>query len=153
MNCVQARLCLSASLDGELDEAHVREARAHAVSCLHCRGVVEALAAVGAALDTWPAPEPHPGFTGRVMDRLSEAERPRASLWDWFRALRPVPLALGTMAFLLGVLLAVSMNGHESAEMPPRQGADQALYADSFDLLPDTSTAARVLDLLHEMEK
>ena len=153
MNCEQARQCLSASHDGELDEAHVREARAHAAACPHCRGVLEAMVAVDAALDALPAPEPRPGFTGRLMARLSEAETPRASLWGWFRIIRPIPLALGAGAFLLGMLLAVSMNGHGRNERLPQQSAAQAQYVDAFELLPDTSTGARVMDLLQEMEK
>ncbi|MFQ5805436.1 MAG: hypothetical protein ACE5I3_03185 [Phycisphaerae bacterium] len=97
-------------------------------------------------------PEPRPGFTARVMAGLPEGRTKRVWLKDSLEALRPGPAVAAALALSGGVILALSMNGGQGAQVSNRMEPAEALYAESFDALPSDSAAARYLALLEEGE-
>jgi len=149
MRCHKAQKLLSARFDGEVDGAGERAAEAHLSRCPACQRFSADLPVCSQALDAVFAPEPRPGFTERVMARLSETSPKYPRLREWFEALRPAQAAAAAVALVCGVFLATLMNG----DRPPRSAQKdpgQTLYAESFDALPSDSAGARYLVLLEE---
>jgi hypothetical protein len=128
-------------------QAQVDEHLGHCEGCLRFRGQLESLKA---DLGLLTAPEPRPGFAGRTLARLPEKPG-RFTLLDRLRSiLQPAPAALGTAALLLGVFLAISMNGYASSS----EAADptETLFAESLALTPTDSIGERYMSLLTEVE-
>jgi len=150
MRCSKAQKLISASLDGELDEARERAARAHLAECRTCQCFAADLPRCTAALNRMTVPDVRPGFTGRMMARIPENKTVRGRWRDWLDALQPVPAGLGALALCCGVLLASLMNGQNRPTDSEPLTPGQSLYAGCFDPLPDDSVGARYVALVRQ---
>ncbi|MFO7903906.1 MAG: zf-HC2 domain-containing protein [Pirellulaceae bacterium] len=148
MKCSKAQRLISASLDGELDEARERAMKAHLSECFTCQSFAADLPRCAAALDRLTAPDVRPGFTARMVARIPESNRVRMWWRDWFDALQPIPVALGALALCFGVLLAILMNGQDDPTDSEPVTPGQSVYAECFDPLPDESVGARYVALV-----
>ncbi len=77
--CEKIRDLLSEYLDGELDERAAGEIRSHLASCESCRGELERLHRVSAAVKALPKVPAPKGFARRVAVRLAAEASPRVS--------------------------------------------------------------------------
>lgn len=156
MNCRRVRKLISAELDGSLDANLGKTLQTHLGQCDACRAFRQDLVAAIEALEAMPAPpEPRPGFAGRTLARLPVNERSRLSIWldRWSEVIQPAPTALGAAALALGVMLAISMNGHSTSAVAAESTDEtEQLFALSFDLTPTDSIGGRYLALLDEGE-
>ena len=150
MRCSKAQKLISASIDGELDEARERAAKAHLGKCRACQCFASDLPRCAAALDRLRVPDVRPGFTGRMMARIPESKTGRIWWRDWLDVLQPIPAGLGALALSCGVVLAILMNDQNGPTDSERVQPGQSLYAGCFDPLPDDSVGARYVALVRE---
>ena len=150
MNCRRVRKLISTGLDGPLSPPHQKGVEDHLRQCEVCRRFRGQLESLMADLDLLTAPEPRPGFAGRTLARLPEKDHRLTFLDRLLGVFQPAPAALGTAALLLGVFLAISMNGY--AKDSETADPTEALFAESLALTPTDSIGERYLSLLTEVE-
>ncbi len=116
MRCQEARVLISARLDGELSQQQERELNTHLAGCPACRGLAEELSMLRLslqALEDEPAPA---GLASRVMDRIRASEKGKKAV-PLFRRPRVRALAcLAACAALCAGLYAASQV-RKSAEL------------------------------------
>ena len=151
MKCSKAQKLISASLDGELDEARERAAKAHLAKCRACQCFAADLPRCAAALDWLTIPDVRPGFTARMMARIPESKAGRIWWREWLDVLQPVPAGLGTLALCCGVVMAILMNGETGPTDSERAKPGQSLYAGCFDPLPEDSVGERYVALVRNV--
>ena len=115
MTCEEARLQLSAYLDGELSEPEAKRMEAHLNQCEDCSALLEAYKAIdeGVMDLTEPIPE---GFAQRVMDNLPKQEKPkrRRFAYGGFTAVAAVAAVL-VLAIAAGKLKLPNMGASSSS--------------------------------------
>jgi len=123
MRCQEARVLISARLDGELSQQEERELDAHLAGCPACRELAEDLSALRLsleALEDEPAPA---GLASRVMEqiRASETEKKAVPL---FR--RPQIRALACLAACAALCIGLyaASQARKSAELSAGFQAD-----------------------------
>ncbi len=123
MKCGKAQRLISAAMDGELAEASAEPLRAHLTDCPDCRVISQGFAGLAASLEVAGPPEPHFGFTDRLMRRIDAEARParvRPRRVGW---LGLAPIGLGVFAFCFGVwtttLTYAEANGEATTSQPP----------------------------------
>jgi len=151
MRCRKVQKLISIALDGELDEARRRAVDRHVGRCPDCRRFLGQLTALAEHFDLPALPEPRPGFVQRTLARLPEEAAPAWRLARWREFLQPAPAALAAASLLLGVTLAMTMNG----TAPRAESTDEtvALVAEIFDATPSDSVGDRYLQLLQDTEQ
>ena len=150
MRCRKAQHLVSADFDGQLDDAQRTALREHLADCPACGYFVDQVRRVSDALSVMQVPEPGPDFTHRFMVRLPVQQVERFSLREWLAALRPAPLAAGGLALAAGIIMAVVMSSQQRSPTPTAADPAQAVYAESFDPLPDGSAAAQYVALVEQ---
>ena len=153
MRCRKARKLLSARFDGELDEPRELGVKEHLAVCPCCERFAGDLPRCAKALDLMTAPAPRAGFTARLIADLPNDRTKCVRLRDRLEALRLGPAAAAAVALFCGIVLALSMNGQQAAEVAGRMERAEAIYGESFDAVPGNSAAARYLALLQQSEK
>ncbi|UCD74028.1 MAG: zf-HC2 domain-containing protein [Phycisphaerales bacterium] len=150
MSCRRVRKLVSISLDGPPSQRGRNGIDEHLRQCPDCRRFREQLQALTSELELLTVPDPRPGFAGRTLARLPGKSRHLAFVDRLLEFIQPAPAALGTAALVLGVFLAISMNGYgsDSGTTDPTE----ALFAESLDLTPADSIGERYLSLLAEVE-
>ncbi len=103
MNCGKAQRLISAAMDGELAEASAGMLRAHLAGCPDCRAISQGFAGLSASLEVAGPPEPHFGFSDRLMRRIDAADRPAPMRHRRLGWLGLAPVALAALAFCVGV--------------------------------------------------
>ncbi len=150
MRCRQAQRLISVRFDGELDPGRERSVQAHLSGCSRCQHFAESLSRCAQALDMLKLPLPRPRFENRLVARLPERRARRDWLGDLLDVLRPAPVAVGTVALCLGVVLAVLTNGEQRTQAGQRLDPTETLYAECFMAVPSESAGAKYLALLQE---
>ena len=124
----------------------------HVDACATCRQFRSDLLRNDLALDRIPASEPPSDFTARVVAALPDLEDSRDAAGVWFAAIRPARAAAAAIGLASGTLLALAMNGSSAPPHPQSVETEDAVFAQSFDAIPDDSAEARYLALLQESE-
>jgi anti-sigma factor RsiW len=159
MWCRRVERRLGAYLDGELSHSDVAEVKSHLSGCDACRQRLETLHRLQTVLGGLAAPAVPEGFALDVVARVRRDLRPSTFAKKPAFAMRPWPslarAAALTAAVLLGLYLGIaSATAGSKMEVTPSAGSAEdpsvSLYAESFDLLPESSPAAQYFALLNE---
>ncbi len=155
MRCQEARVLISARLDGELSQQEERELDAHMGGCPACRELAEELSMLRLsleALEDEPAPA---GLSSRVMEQIRASERGKKAVplfrRPWVRALA----CLAACAALCVGLYAASQ-ARKSAELSvgfqanaralPEAAPAEGIMAASIETEAETGEAPADLD-------
>lgn len=151
MRCRKVHKLISIALDGELDDARRRAVDRHVGRCPDCRRFLAQLTALADRFDLPATPEPRAGFVQRTLARLPEEAPPAYRMARWREFLQPAPAALAAASLVLGISLAMTMNG--TAAQAESTDETVALVAEIFDATPSDSVGDRYLQLLEDTEQ
>ena len=151
MLCRKVQKLISIDLDGELDGARRRPVDRHLRQCPECRRFLARLTALADRFDLPPIPEPAADFVQRALARLPEDAPPAYRLARWREFFQPAPAALAAASLVLGVSLAMTMNG--TAAQAEATDETVTLVAEIFDATPSDSVGDRYLQLLEDTEQ
>ena len=104
LRCDQARVELSARLDGEVDEATARALDEHLASCRACRAHAKLLESVRRAVRAQPA-EPVPNLTRPILGRVRAEVSKTSARAEWGSRARIAGIAAAAAALVIGVSL------------------------------------------------
>jgi len=145
MKCGKAQRLISAAMDGELAEASAERLRVHLADCPDCRAISEGLADLTASLEVAAPPEPHFGFSDRLMRRIDAEARPAPLRRRRIGWLRLAPVGLGVFAFCFGVwtttLTYAQGSGEATTSQPPIEQLAVGLVGDSAEESFETTLA------------
>lgn len=145
MKCGKAQRLISAAMDGELAEASAERLRAHLADCLDCRAISQGLAGLAVSLEVAAPPEPHFGFSDRLMRRIDAEARPAPLRRRRIGWLRLAPVGLGVFAFCFGVwtttLTYAQDTGEATTSQPPIEQLAVGLVGDSAEESFETTLA------------
>lgn len=94
-------------LDGRLPADERARLDRHLESCADCRTRLAEFRALLDTLNTWPAPEPSPGFTPALRARLAAEPAQPTSPWRWPRPYGRRWVYAGATALAAALLLVV----------------------------------------------
>jgi anti-sigma factor RsiW len=110
MRCDDARLLISARLDGESKEASDAPLEAHLAACSACQQEQAALTGTVRWLRTLPESEPPAALRGRIaMALLEEERRAQRRIWTWAWLARPQTAGWAWGATAGAMLAAVAL--------------------------------------------
>lgn len=114
MNCRALAACVTAYLDGDLDDAEASACRGHLRTCPACRALAAEHATLRDELTGLDRPEPPSAMWGAISARLGEAEiadarrAPASRLWDrWLAKVRPMLVPVGVTVSACAIAVAV----------------------------------------------
>jgi anti-sigma factor RsiW len=151
MRCRKVHKLISIDLDGELDDARRRAVDRHLRQCPDCRRFLAQLTALADRFDLPPLPEPGADFVQRTLARLPGEAPPSYRFARWREYFQPAPAALAAASLVLGISLAMTMNG--TAARTEATDETVTLVAEIFDATPSDSVGDRYLQLLQDTEQ
>lgn len=162
MWCRRVEYRLGAYLDGELSQADAAEVKSHLSRCDECRQRLDTFQRLQTVLGGLATPGVPEDFALQVVAKVRRDLRPSRFANEPALAMRPWPAlaraAAVAAAVLLGLYLGIaSATAGSRREATPSAGSAEdpsvSLYAESFDLLPESSPAAQYFALLNEKER
>ena len=159
MRCGKAQKRLGTYMDGALQQSGAAEVEGHLARCEACKQKLETLQRLQALLGGLAAPPVPEGFAFRVVAQARKNSRPSSLTKEPFPTMRlwlPVARAAALAAAALlglyvGLTSATARQQTDSAlSANPGEKISGSLYAESFDLLPESSPAAQYFALLNE---
>lgn len=116
MNCDHCIDLLDQFLDGELEEALVRDVQTHTTQCADCNATLERKRKLWQALQAMPYQQPADGFYDRVLEQTMKSTH-RNEVMYWASAGLGTAIAASVIAWMVLVLPVEYGTGFDAAQL------------------------------------